>query len=88
MRWLVRSILAPGCRYITLALLAAPALVVAANSIQTENLLPGNPQSEWDVVGAGDASIQGFATDISVDRGESVGFKIDSPSSDYRLDIY
>ena len=29
----------------------------------------GNPQSEWDITGAGDASIQGFATDISVNHG-------------------
>ena len=49
---------------------------------------PGSPSSEWDVSGAGDLSIQGFATDISVNRGETVSFKIDTPSTDYRLDIY
>jgi hypothetical protein len=36
-----------------------------ANEIVAENCLEGNPASEWDVSGAGDASIQGFATDIS-----------------------
>src|SRR5689334_20119321 len=59
-----------------------------ANEIAAENLLEGALASEWDVTGSGDPSIQGFATDISVDQGETVNFKIDTPSSDYRLDIY
>ena len=58
------------------------------NEIVTENLQPGNPPSEWDVSGAGDSSIQGFATDISVDQGGTVNFKIDTESTDYRIDIY
>ena len=33
-------------------------------------------------------SIQGFATDISVDQGQTVDFKIDTDSTDYRIDIY
>src|SRR5438132_8371556 len=36
------------------------------NPIVCENQLTGNPKSEWDVSGSGDATIQGFATDISV----------------------
>ncbi|MBC7627116.1 hypothetical protein, partial [Ferruginibacter sp.] len=32
------------------------------NAIVTENALPGNPASEWDIVGAGDPTIQGFST--------------------------
>ncbi|MGB5737385.1 MAG: N,N-dimethylformamidase beta subunit family domain-containing protein, partial [Thiohalocapsa sp.] len=59
-----------------------------ANAIVAENCLSGNPPSEWDVNGAGDLSIQGFATDISVDLGDTVEFKIDTDASDYRLDIY
>ncbi len=39
-----------------------------ANPIVAENCLPGNPPSQWDVSGAGDPSIQGFATQISVNR--------------------
>ena len=58
------------------------------NPIVCENSKAGNPSSEWDVSGAGDASIQGYATDISVNRGQTVGFKINTPSSNYRLDIY
>jgi hypothetical protein len=59
-----------------------------ANEIEAENCLAGNPPSEWDIVGAGDSSIQGFATDISVNKGERVRFKVDTTASDYRLDIY
>ena len=38
--------------------------------------------------GEPDPSIQGFATDISVDQGQAVGFKVDTAATDYRLDIY
>lgn len=60
----------------------------SSNPIVCENLLPGNPSSEWDVSGAGDSSIQGFATDISVDQGQTVVFKINTNASAYRLDLY
>src|SRR5215831_11489765 len=40
-----------------------------ANAIVAENCLTGNPSSDWDISGAGDLSIQGFATDISVNVG-------------------
>src|SRR3712207_4925009 len=42
-----------------------------ANEVVAENCKPGDPQSEWDVQGAGDPHIQGFATDISVNQGQS-----------------
>ena len=45
------------------------ACAAPANAIVAENCLTGNPASEWDISGAGDPSIQGFATDISVNRG-------------------
>ena len=51
------------------------------NPIVCENSKPGNPQSEWDVSGAGDASIQGFATDISVNQGQTVRFKVDTDAT-------
>ncbi|MBT2231288.1 DUF4082 domain-containing protein [Nonomuraea sp. NEAU-A123] len=56
--------------------------------ICVENALPGNPPSEWDVVGAGSANIQGYATDISINKGTTVNFKVDTDATDYRLDIY
>jgi hypothetical protein len=61
---------------------------VATNKITIENSLPGNPASEWDINGDGDFSIQGFATDLSVNAGETVAFKIDTNATDYHLDIY
>jgi hypothetical protein len=66
----------------------APCVPAAANAIACENSKPGNPSSEWDIAEAGSANIQGFATEISVNRGETVQFKIDTNSNNYRLDIY
>src|SRR5690606_26786452 len=59
------------------------------NPIVTENALPGNPKSEWDISGAGDLSIQGFATDISVNKGGTIRFKIDvDGGGSYTIRIY
>ena len=55
---------------------AAPCDAPVTNEIACENTKPGNPESEWDISGAGSASIQGFATDISVNQGATVGFKV------------
>ncbi|HKI66572.1 MAG TPA: N,N-dimethylformamidase beta subunit family domain-containing protein, partial [Solirubrobacterales bacterium] len=75
-----------------LALLPATAMAGPCdppnNEIVCENSKAGNPASEWDVGGEGDSSIQGFATDISVDRGETIQFKVDTNSTKYRFDIY
>ncbi|HSL00487.1 MAG TPA: N,N-dimethylformamidase beta subunit family domain-containing protein [Rubrobacteraceae bacterium] len=62
--------------------------VTPANEIVEENCKSGNPAREWDVNGAGSQSIQGFATDMSVDQGETVRFKVETDASDYRLDVY
>src|SRR5437773_1067230 len=60
-----------------------------ANAIVTENQLAGTPQSTWGVNGAGDPSILGFATDISVNHGQTVSFKIgDYANKAYHIDIY
>jgi hypothetical protein len=81
------------CTYLKrLMILSACALFFieasAQNPIVTENALPGNPSSEWMVTGAGDLSIQGFATDFSVNRGNTVHFKIRTTASDYTINIY
>jgi len=57
-------------------------------SIACENAKPGNPPSEWNITGAGDPGLQGFATDISVNQGQTVAFKINTSYPHYRLDIY
>ncbi|WGV27942.1 DUF4082 domain-containing protein [Halotia branconii] len=68
--------------------LAADPCTSPTNPIVAENCLVGNPSTEWDITGVGDESIQGFATDISVNRGNTVSFKIKTNATNYRLDIY
>ncbi len=46
------------------------------------------PASEWDIDGAGDESIQGFATQISVNAGSAIQFKIDTNANAYSIKIY
>ncbi|MEH2588343.1 VCBS repeat-containing protein [Bradyrhizobium sp. AZCC 1721] len=72
---------------------ASPNVVAAAaaastNAIVLENQKQGTPQSVWDIDGAGSSNIEGFATDISVDNGNRVDFKINTNSSNYRIEIY
>src|SRR3954469_20539144 len=59
-----------------------------ANPVVAENCLPGSPASEWDVSGAGDPSIQGFATSFSIQPDETVHFKIATDATAYAIDIY
>lgn len=70
------------------AVAAGPCEPPNGNPVTCENQLTGNLSSEWDVTGAGDDTIQGFTTEISVNRGQTVSFKINTPVTDYRLDIY
>jgi hypothetical protein len=68
---------------------ASPAACAApANAIVAENCLTGNPSTDWDVSGAGDTTILGFATQISVNKGSAIGFKVNTPATNYRFDIY
>ena len=74
-----------------LAVVLAPSAAAATcvgNAIVCENQLPGTPESVWDINGAGDASIQGFATSMSADAGETVSFKIKTDAPAYRIEIY
>ena len=64
-------------------------LATAPNAIVCENRQPGTPDTGWDIVGAGASNIQGFATDISVNHGTTVSFKINvTDGAAYHLDIY
>ncbi len=67
---------------------SAPDCSAPANRIVAENCKAGNPSTEWDVNGSGDPKIQGFATDISVNAGGRIEFKIGTDSPAYRIDIY
>jgi Domain of unknown function (DUF4082)/Bacterial Ig domain/Carboxypeptidase regulatory-like domain len=59
-----------------------------ANPIEAENCLPGNPPSDWQINGSGDPTIQGFATDISVNAGQTINFKVNTDSTSYVVEIY
>ena len=39
-------------------------------------------------IGAADPTIQGFAHDININRGEANHFKVNTDATDYRIDIY
>jgi hypothetical protein len=61
--------------------------MTTSNEIVLENQLPGTPRSVWDV-SSGSTNIQGFTTDISINQGDTVDFKINTDSANYRIDIY
>lgn len=58
------------------------------NKIACENAKPGTPKDQWDINRAGDPSIQGFSTDISVNVGSRVDFKIDTDARNYEITIF
>jgi hypothetical protein len=60
----------------------------SAASIIAENSLPGTPQSVWDLDGTPSDNIQGYATQMSVNHGETIQFKIDTDADAYHIDIY
>ena len=55
--------------------------------VACENTQPGADPSTWEIDKAGDDSIQGFATAMSVNKGETVAFKIKSATANFRIDI-
>ncbi len=55
--------------------------------IACENSKPGDAPADWQVNGSGDATIQGFATSISVNVGGTVQFKVNTTASSYHIDI-
>jgi hypothetical protein len=58
------------------------------NPIVCENSRKGSPPAEWMMTGSGDPSIQGFATDISVDKGATISFKVNTTATAYSIVIY
>ena len=90
-RWrslLVLSLVAAGMSVAAGPASAADPCAPVVNPILCENSKTGTPKATWDVSGSGTAALQGFATQISVDVGGTVSFKIDSTASSYRVDIY
>lgn len=83
---------------VLLSLLASLAVILPAaaranacspfvNAIACENTKTGVEPAEWQIKGAGDDTIQGFATSMSVNKGGSIGFKIKSATSNYKISI-
>ena len=66
---------------------ASPCGPPVTNVIACENAQPGDPPSDWQVKGSGDPTIQGFATSMSVNVGQTESFKINTPSKSYHIDI-
>src|SRR4051794_20246726 len=55
--------------------------------IACENTQAGDPPSDWRVAGSGDATLQGFSTQMSVKAGDVVSFKVNATSAAYHVDI-
>ncbi|WP_204913053.1 DUF4082 domain-containing protein [Microlunatus spumicola] len=58
------------------------------NAVVCENQLPGVAGAEWNIFGAGDDTIQGFATATSVNVGSAISFKIKTDAPAYSIKIY
>jgi hypothetical protein len=83
-----RLILAFAATCVAIAAHPAAGLAACANPVACENEKTGSPPSAWQVTGAGDSSIQGYATSMSVNNGDTISFKIKTPSTRYHIDIY
>ena len=57
-----------------------------ANAVVAENCQAGD--TDWPMAQGPDPSIQGYTADISVNRGETVTFKVKTDALSYRIDIY
>ena len=57
------------------------------NPIVCENQLPGDPESDWQPGTPDDPAIEGFATQMSVNVGQTEQFKIKTASTAYHIDI-
>jgi hypothetical protein len=60
----------------------------APNPIVAENQLAGTPLNTWDIGAPINDTIDGYTTSISTNIGQTVDFKINTPSTNYVIDIY
>jgi hypothetical protein len=84
------TVLVPGITGVQAASADGSSCGASINPIVCENEQPGTPDSVWDLPDgdAGDPTIQGFATDISVNAGNTISFKIDTDARAYTINIY
>jgi hypothetical protein len=90
-RFFVRALVASVTALVLMLLdrgASRPIVHASPTTIADENTKPG--AADWDISGAGDPDIQGFATDISVNVGGTVHFKIAAPDAiaGYKMDVY
>jgi hypothetical protein len=69
------------------AFAVGPCDAPVVNPVACENTLPGTSPNDWQIVGDGDTTIAGFSTAMSVNKGETVVFKIKTPASSYHIDV-
>ena len=67
---------------------AADPCVAGATPSSARTRRPARDPDVWDIDGAGDEGIQGFATDISVNVGSTIQFKIKTDRRALHIDIY
>ena len=84
---LIAAVAVVAVRQGSTASAADPCAPPVTNQVACENTKPGDPPADWQVSGIGDSSIQGFATSMSVNLGQTVNFKIKTPASSYHIDI-
>jgi hypothetical protein len=81
------------CAVAVLVIHASPAFAAefpcptTGNPIPCENALPADLPSEWVPGQPDNQSIEGYATSMGVDVGQSESFKIDTASTSYHIDI-
>ena len=83
-----RLVLALAVTLVLLAAYPATGLAACANPVACENEKAGSAPGAWQVAGAGDSTIQGYATTMSVDRGQTIRFKVKTTASAYHIDVY
>jgi hypothetical protein len=64
-----------------------PCAAPVTNPVACENSKTGVAPELWQVDGIGDETIQGFATSMSVNLGQTESFKIKTPSTKYHINI-
>jgi hypothetical protein len=63
-------------------------ILLSSNPIVAENQLSGTPKAVWDLGPALNDTIDGYTTAISYNVGQTVDFKINTPSTNYTINIY
>ena len=67
---------------------AAGATSSSRNAVEEENALRGTPEVDWDVNGAGDLGIQGFARAQAFGPGDRAEFAVRTEAAKWRGDVY